>query len=149
MMDEDALREKILNEMVVDYSDALEKSYALAKKFIRITKDGKVDILFKDKLTGTEKISLYLIGKLYAKRAGLAETEYVNNKELIYEIGIPMNSLLPWLKTLRDKNIVNTKSNGRETSHTIMINAIEPILSSVNEKIRTQQQDMAESNKQS
>jgi len=147
-MDEDALREKILNEMVVDYSDTLEKNYALAKKFIRITKDGKVDILFKDKLTGTEKISLYLIGKLYAKRAGLAETEYVNNKELSDEIGIPMNSLLPWLKTLRDKNIVHTESNGRETSHAIMINTIESVLSRINEKIGTQKQDIAESNKQ-
>jgi len=146
-MDEDELREKILNEMVVDYSDALEKNYALAKKFVRITKDGKVDILFKDKLTGTEKISLYLIGKLYAKRAGLTENEYVNNKELIDEIGIPMNSLLPWLKTLRDKNIVYTKSNGRETSHTIMINAVEPILNTINEKIEAQQHDTAESNK--
>ena len=147
-MDEDALREKILNEMVVDYSDALEKNYALAKKFIRITKDGKVDILFKDKLTGTEKISLYLIGKLYAKRAGVTETEYVNNKELIDEIGIPMNSLLPWLKILRDKKIVHTESNGRETSHAIMINTIESVLSRINEKIGTQKQDIAESNKQ-
>jgi len=103
--------------------------------------------LFKNKLTGIEKISLYLIGKLYAKRAGLVENEYVNNKELIYEIGIPMNSLLPWLKTLRDKNIVHSKSNGREASHAIMINAIEPILSSINEKIGTQQHDIAESNK--
>jgi len=60
-----------------------------------------------------------------------------------------MNSLLPWLKTLRDKNIVHTKSNGRETSHTIMINTIESVLSSVNGKIGTQQQDIAESSKQS
>ena len=146
-MDEDTLKEKILNEMVVDYSDALEKNYALAKKFIRITKDGKVDILFKDKLTGTEKVSLYLIGKLYAKRAGLAETEYADNKELTDELGIPMNSLLPWLMTLRNENKVHTKSNGRKTSHAITINAVEPILNTINRKIEVQQDSTAESNK--
>ena len=67
---ENELKKRIIEEMTVDYSNALEKIFDLAKQFIRITKDGKVFILFKDKLSGKEQILLYLIGKLYAKEAG-------------------------------------------------------------------------------
>ena len=61
------LRKKIIDEMTVNYSNALEKNFDLAKQFIRITQDGKVDILHKEKFGGKEQILLYLIGKLYAK----------------------------------------------------------------------------------
>ena len=90
------LKQKIINEMTVDYFNTLEKNFDLAKQFIRITKEGKVDILQKDMLNGTELISLYLIGKLYAKEAGFSATDDVGNSELMNELGIPKGSLLPW-----------------------------------------------------
>ena len=100
---QNVLKKRIIDEMTVDYSSALEKNFDLAKQFVRITKEGKLDILFKEKLTGKEQVMLYLIGKLYAKEAGLSTTDDVGNKELMDELGIPEGSVLPWLKGLRDK----------------------------------------------
>jgi hypothetical protein len=137
MPEEDELKTKILAEMTVDHSDALEKNYALAKQFMRITKEGKVDVIVKDRVGGTDKIALYLIGKRYAKRADLATTEYVKNIELCNELGIIQNSLLPWLKTLRDSNIVVPgERDGNESQHTIALNAVERTLKDISKKLK-------------
>ena len=103
---QDNLKRRIMDEMVVDYASALERNFDLAKRFIRITKDGRVDILVKDKLVVRDNIALYLIGKLYAREAGFAASDEVNNEELLNELGIPSGSLLPGLKELRDKTII-------------------------------------------
>ena len=86
---------------------------------IRITKDGKVDILFKDKLSGKDQVLLYLIGKLYAKEAGFVATDDVGNEELINELGVPKGSLFPWLKWLRDENKIKQIKKGRYSYHSI------------------------------
>jgi len=130
------LKQKIINEMTVDYSNALEKNFDLAKQFIRITKEGKVDILHKDMLNGTELISLYLIGKLYAKEAGFSATDDVGNSELLDELGIPKGSLLPWLKELRDANKIKPIKKGRFTHHSISVNVVEKTLKSIDKKIK-------------
>ncbi len=132
---ENSLRERILGEMTADYSSALEKNFELAKKFIRITSDGKVDVLFKDTLTGKEAILLYLIGKLYAKEAGLTPTDDVGSKELMNELGMPEGSLFPWLKDLREDNKVKSISKGKYTHHTIALNVVEKTLKSIERKI--------------
>jgi hypothetical protein len=130
------LKAKIIEEMTVDYSSALEKNFDLAKQFVRITKDGKVDVLAKDKLNGQELILLYLIGKLYAKEAGFIATNEVANKELLDELGVPEGSLFPWLKDLRDTDKIKQVRRGRYTYHTIRINLVERILKSVEERIK-------------
>ncbi len=137
MPDEDELKAKILAEMTVDHSDALEKNYPLAKEFVRITKEGKVDVLVKDKVSGMDKIALYLIGKRYAQRAGLASSEYVKNTELCSELGVIQNSLLPWLKWLRDGKVVEQGTReGNETSHAIALSAVERTLKAVSAKVK-------------
>lgn len=133
---ENGLKKMIIEEMTVDYSNALEKIFGLAKQFIRITKNGKVDILFKDKLSGKEKILLYLIGKLYAKEAGFAATDDVENKELMDELGVPKGSLLPWLKDLRDENKIKQVKKGRYTHHNIPVNLVERTLKSTERKLK-------------
>ena len=136
--EKDELAKKIFDTMVVDHSDALEKNFGLASKFIKITKEGKVDVIVKSQLTGPEKIAMYLIGKLYAKRAGLTATEYTKNEELMNELGIGYTSLLPWLKTLRDNNIIKAgKSDGRESTHAVLLNAVERMLSNVDKKMKS------------
>jgi len=128
------LKKKIMEEMAVDYSSALEKNFDLAKQFIRITKDGRVDILSKDQLTGKEQILLYLIGKLYAKEAGFTVTDDVGNKELMDELGIPEGSLLPWLKDLRDENNIKRVKKERYVYHFIPMNLVERTLRSIEKK---------------
>lgn len=130
------LKKKIIEEMSVEYSNALEKNFDLAKQFIRITKEGKVDIIFKDKMGGKEQILLYLIGKLYAKEAGFTVTDDVGNKELLEELGIPEGSLLPWLKDLRDKNKIKQVKKGRYSHHIIPVNLVERTLKSIERKIK-------------
>jgi len=130
------LKQKIIEEMTVDYSNALEKHFDQAKQFIRITKDGKVDVLHKDKLNGTEQILLYLIGKLYAKEAGFSVTDDVGNSEFLNELGIPKGSLLPWLKELRDANKIKAIKKGRFTHHTISVNVVEKTLKSIETKMK-------------
>jgi hypothetical protein len=132
---EDNLKKRILDEMTVSYSSALEKNFELAKQFIRITNDGRVDVLIKDKLTGTEEILLYLVGKVYAKEAGLTTTDEVGNKELMNELGVPSGSLLPWLKELRDNNKIKTITRGKLAYHTISLNVLERTLKSIQRKI--------------
>lgn len=129
------LKERIINEMTVNYSDALEKNFDLAKQFIRITKEGKVDVLVKDKLTGMETILLYLVGKLYAKEAELTPTDDVGGKELMDELGIPRGSLGRWLKDLRDANKINTVNRGKYAHHSVALNVVEKTLKGIERKI--------------
>lgn len=135
MVEKSDLKKKILDEMTVDYASTLEKHFAIAKQFIRITRDGRVDVLLKDKVSGTEQVQLYLIGKIYAKEAGLAATDEVGNTELIEELGIPIGSLLPWLKLLRDGNKVKQEKHDKNVYHRMPVNLIEVALKNVEKKL--------------
>jgi len=131
------LKKKILEEMMIDYADELAKNFNLAKQFIRITKEGKVKVLVKDEVSDKERILLYLIGKMYAKEAGLAEAEEVENKELMEELGIPEGSLFARLKELRDENKIKQVRRGKNVLHTVPIKQIEEILEAIDKKVRT------------
>lgn len=130
------LRKRIIEEMTVDYASAIEKNFDLAKQFLRVTKDGRVDVRIKGKISGQQRILLYLIGKLYAKEAGLAATEDVENKELMNELGIPKGSLLPWLKELRESREIKQVKRGKYVYHGISFNAVEKILNSIDQKLK-------------
>ncbi len=136
MAEQNKLRKRIIEEMTVDYSNSLEKNFDLAKQFIRITKDGKIDVIVKNKVNGKEQILLYLIGKLYSKEAGFSATDDVSNKELMDELGILVGSLLPWLKELRDKNKIKQIKVEKHVHHTISINMVEKTLSDVVKRIK-------------
>ncbi len=130
------LKEKILAEMTSDYSNVLDKNFELAKRFIRITSEDSVEILVKDKITGKEQILLYLIGKIYAKESGLSLTEEVDNNELMKELGIPLGSLLPWLKSLKEENKIKPIKRGKFVNHRISINLIEKVLNEIDKKLK-------------
>jgi len=131
------LKKRILEEMMIDYADELAKNFNLAKQFIRITREGKVKVLVKDEVSGKERILLYLIGKMYAKEAGLAETEEVENKELMEELAIPEGSLFPWLKELREENKIKQIRREGKVYHIVPVNQIEEILGAIDKKVRT------------
>lgn len=138
----DDFKQRISDEMTVDYSNALEKNFDLAKQFLRITRDGKVDVLVKNRARGVDAVGLYLIGKLYAKEAGFVVTDAVGNKELAQELGIPMGSLFPWLKELRDANIVKALHLAKnEVQHTMLINMVERVLKGVEQRLKDQEQE--------
>jgi predicted transcriptional regulator len=122
---EKTLKEKILEEMVVDYSDALEKHFDIAKNFINITTTGKIHVIDKERFNNGEQIMLYLIGKLYSKKADLTENVDVSNKELMEELGMAKGSILWATKDLRDKNLIKTTKSG---AHIIPLNNVERVL---------------------
>jgi len=131
-----ALRKKILAEMTVDYSNLLEKNFDLAKQFVRLLRDGSVELLVKDKLGGKEQILLYLMGKLYSKEAGLATTFEVGNAELMDQLGMPIGSLLPFLKDLRDANKVRQVKREKNVYHSLPPGQIEETLTALERKVR-------------
>jgi len=129
------LAERIVNEMVADHDNALEKYFETAKKYLKLTKSGKVEILVKDKLKANEQVALYVLGKQYAKIAGLSEKDSVQNDELLTELGMPGGTLRPVLKKLREGKIID-QVKGKKNEHVIMKNMIEKILKAVEKNVK-------------
>ena len=129
------LKRRILEEMTVSYSSKLEKNFELAKQFIRLTPEGTVEILVRDKLSGKEQILLYLVGKMYAKEAGYVTDENVGNSELLEQLGFPVGSLLPFLKELRDENQIRQIKRENNVFHSVAPALIDNILTSVSNKL--------------
>jgi hypothetical protein len=134
--EKDAFKKKILGEMTVDYANNLQKNFDQAKQYVRITSVGSVDVLIKEKLNGMEQILLYLMGKMYAKEGGLTSTDEVPNEELERELQMKTGSLLPYLKELRDKNLINRVSHGGISYHSLRISEIENVLKTVEKKVK-------------
>jgi len=132
------LRKRILEEMMADYSKVLEDSLGLAKHFVRLTKEGDVEILVKEKVTGQEMILLYLVGKLYAKEAGLTTSDEVGNEEFLENLAVPSGSLLPWLKSLRDENKIKQTKRDRYSYHSIPVSVVGETLKQLDKKLRKQ-----------
>ena len=132
-------KSRILDEMTVSYSSKLEKNFELAKQFIRLTPEGTVDVLVRDRLPGKEQILLYLVGKMYAKEAGFVTDENVGNNELLEQLGFPVGSLLPFLKELRDENLIRQVKRENNVYHAVPPALIEEILNSVSNKLGKKQ----------
>jgi len=132
---EKSLRDKILEEMSVDYESTLEKNFDIAKKYLKITSNGTVDVLIKDQVRGQDKVALYLIGKLYAKEAGKADTKMVDNSELAEELGAPKGSIYPWIKRLNDRNVIASEKKEKKTVYSIKLNHVEKILKDIDDKL--------------
>jgi len=133
------LKRRILEEMTVNYSTNLERSFDLAKQFIRLLPEGTVEILVKYNATGKEQILLYLIGKMYAKEAGYVSDESVNNNELLQQLGLPVGSLLPFLKELRDQNLIRQMKRDNNVHHAVPPAKVQDVLNSVGRKLARKQ----------
>ena len=127
------LKRRIMEEMIVDHQNILEKYFDLAKNFINITTEGIINIISEEKFSIEEKILLYLIGKIYAKEAGLVTTEEVGYKELMDNLGVLKGTIYPVIKRLRDKNKISQKKQGKLTYITIPLNLIGKFLSKMKE----------------
>lgn len=124
----DEFKERILQGMVVSHSDSIERMFEIAKKYIGVTETGKTEIKKKEGLKGQDLIMLYLIGRLYAKKANLSDSEFVDNQELIDELGVPIGSLLPWTKILRDEKKIERGNDDKIKGHKIKLNVVESFL---------------------
>ena len=132
-MENNSLKKRVLEEMAVDYTRILEKNFDLAKNFVSITSEGKIELKNQESFKGRDKILLYLIGKAYAKESGLADTESVGNEELQEGLGIPIGSMLPWLKELRDTKKIKKITVNNKSYHSITSKCIEQTLKRIRE----------------
>ena len=128
------LRRKILDELVIN--ETLEKEYldkylGLIKKFIRIDREGNI-ILQTLEISDKYKITLYLIGAIYAKYAELRDTEHVTNKELIDNLGMKKGTVEGRLTELRKDNWVVQISRG---VHKINIIKLQEIVTKIEENL--------------
>jgi DNA-binding transcriptional ArsR family regulator len=131
-----SLKDRIAGEMSVDHTGVLERNFETTKELMRVSKDGTIDLLARDRFGGKDQIVLYLIGKLYAKEGGFSQTEEVGNKELMTELGIPAGSLRPWLKALRDSGLVKPVKKDRYTNHVVQIHVVDRVLRDLAKKAK-------------
>jgi len=83
------LGEKVRQKLTVDEGELSDSQLDALRKYIGLTKDGKV--VFKverSKLSQRHKILLYAIGKYLAQEAGYASEPYVTVEELANELGL-------------------------------------------------------------
>lgn len=130
----ESLKDKILKEMISDQKNALERNFELAKKFVEVTPEGKVNVLLNSntKIDAKDNLRLYMIGKLYAKEAELCKLETVSNEELTKELGLPEGTVRRALKELRDSNKIVQVSSG---IHAIKSNLLERFLNEIEQKV--------------
>ena len=131
--DKTTLKERIIKEMIVDHQNILEKYFDLVKRFISISTEGSINIISEEKFSIEEIILLYLVGKIYAKEAGLVSTEEVGFKELMDNLGILKGTIYPVIKRLRDKKKISQRKEGKLTYITIPLNLLGNILSKMKE----------------
>ena len=129
------LKTRIMEEMTIDYETILERNFDRAKQLLRVTQQGTVSVRSQESLTGRERILLYLVGKLYAKEAGLAATGDAGNEELVAELGMPEGSVLPALKELRDAGRVDQTRRGRFVYHMVPLDLVERTLKEIEGKM--------------
>lgn len=127
------LKNRIMEEMIVDHQNVLEKHFDLAKNFVNITTEGIINVIQEERFSIEEKVLLYLIGKMYAKEAGIVSTEEVGFRELMDNLGILKGTIYPIIKRLRDQNKINQRKEGKITFITIPMNLIGRILSKMKE----------------
>lgn len=121
--------------MTIKHSQILSQNFDLAKQYVRLREDGFVEVLVRDKLPGKDQILLYLIGKMYAKEAGLVTDENVGNSELLDQLGFPEGSLFPWLKELRDTNQIRQLKRENNVYHTVLPPKVHEILTTIQKKL--------------
>ena len=129
------LKRRIKEEMTINYKNILEKNFDFANKMIKVSEDGRTDIIISDKdIIIEDQILLYLIGKLYAKEVGYIEHGEATRIELLTELGISENSIGPILSRLKDKGMIKTRKEKNKPYFSVKMNLVRKILNSINDK---------------
>lgn len=132
LVDED-LTKWIKSELTVDISQELAKYKDDVKDLIRLTSSGEILLTHNQRsLTAKEKISLYMIAKLYSNYAKFSKERTVTNKEVEDALGLPEGTVKTSLFALRkDKSIVSVE----EGVHKMKFDRIGEILGEIKAKI--------------
>ena len=121
-MEKKSLKQRILDEMLVDYDDILEEYFDSARTLFNLQKDGTVEVLDIEHMSNRDKIVKYLIGKLYSTKSELCQSFNVGYQELEDNLMIPKGSLMSSLKKLRDTKVIKSAKEDGLSLHFITPN---------------------------
>lgn len=102
--------EEILKKLVVDEKDSIQELKGLvdkAEEFFKIEKPtGR--ILFKNfgALSDPQRICVALVGKFFAKKLGIIESDSLGSSEIAKELGRPLTAMPVSLKPLSDRGFI-------------------------------------------
>ncbi|MCS7137428.1 MAG: hypothetical protein NZ941_03555 [Candidatus Caldarchaeum sp.] len=122
-----------LKELIIDEKELSAALVERAKRFIRLTRDGKVVFMVpKDKLTLRSQILLYLMGKRLARELGLVEKDVASIEEVSGAVGAEYFSVAARLKELKDQYMVLAVERG---GYTVQLAKLQELLDSVEKSI--------------
>lgn len=102
-----------LRELIIDEQELTSALIDRAKRFIRLTREGKVVFMVPlDRLPIWARVLLYLAGKRLAKEAGLIESDVATIEEISTAIGAEYFTVASRLKELKDQYSVQTVERG-------------------------------------
>ncbi|MEM0440115.1 MAG: hypothetical protein QXF45_01675 [Candidatus Caldarchaeum sp.] len=128
-MQNDELQKK-LKELLIDEEELSTALVERAKRFIRLTKDGKVIFMIpKDKLPLRAQIMLYLAAKRFAREMGLVQSDVASIEEISGSLGADYFVVAARLKELKDSQLVLAVERGGYTvqlaKHNEVLDAVE------------------------
>lgn len=130
-------KENPLSELLYDEEHEFEKLVPQVKQIVKIKKDGTpVIVCDKRKLTQTELITCYLIGKFFAKKLKLTEKDSATNREISNYLKISLSIVSARVKDLRDNEILEQVTRGEHKVSTIHL---ESFLNKLLEKVGERQ----------
>ncbi|MEM4354022.1 MAG: hypothetical protein QW470_04645 [Candidatus Caldarchaeum sp.] len=135
-MAEGELKRK-LRELIVDEEELSAALVDKTKRFIRLTRDGKVVFMVqKDKLPIRSQILLYLTGKRIARELGLVKSDLASIEEISAAIGAEYFTVAARLKELKDQYLVFAVERG---GYTVQLAKLQEILDSVERSMAAKQ----------
>lgn len=125
-----------MKELIYDDEEEFEKLVPKVKKVVRVKKDGTpIIVCDRRRLSQGELITCYLIGKFFAKKLELTETDTATNKELSRALKINERVVSARLKDLRDEEIVEQVARGEHKISTVNLESfLDKLLEKVGEK---------------
>ena len=125
-----------LSELIYDEEEEFEKLVPKVKKIVRVKKDGTpVIVCDRRKLSQSELIACYLIGKFFAKKLELTETDITTNKELAKALKMNERVVGARLKDLREEAVVEQVARGEHKISTVNLESfLDKLLEKVGEK---------------
>lgn len=133
MMQEKSKAEKIKEMLVVDDEKILEDLLKRARKFIALTRDGKVYFqIERGRIPKLFQVALYLVAKKFAYEAGIRDTEGVTIDELSKDLGETDKLISAMLSDLLSRGLIDRVERG---VYSVSLPQIQLILSEIEQKM--------------
>jgi|Deesub1362A_J573_1020465.scaffolds.fasta_scaffold01624_8 DNA-binding transcriptional ArsR family regulator len=129
-------KKNLLSELIYDEVEEFENLVPKVKRVVKVKKDGTpVIVCDRRRLSQSELITCYLIGKFFAKKLELTDTDTATNKELSKTLKMDERVVSARLKDLRDEGLVEQVARGEHKISTVNLESfLDKILEKIGEK---------------